>query len=226
MGKVTVKHYLNKTIKPRIEGNTELYPLYVQVIANRTNYRFKSSFPFNDGYIREIDLDQEFVKSCNETERKEIEKIVGFLQEKEDIKLTSDYIRHCFENLWSTLNKNFGALFEKECEDKKLICPSVLLEKDYYDISEVLNFTETDIERKFSDKYQKCKIGLNAIYRGLFDEDDKDGNLRNMNVFDFIHGNGHDIVLNAVKKDYGIHGGNEENEYESILAELKKMISI
>jgi hypothetical protein len=229
MGKVTVNHYLNKTIKPRIEGSKELYPLYIQVIANRTNYRFKSNFPFNDGYLRESDLTQEFVIKSNEVEKKEIEKIVNYIQESDKMDLmTAEYIKKCSENFWDVLNRNFGILFENECEKLGYNCPSLLIGRNFFDIDEILTFTESDIEHKFSQNYEYCRIGMNAIRRAVIylDSEFKELELQKITVFDFLHKEGSKNVLQAVKWNHGFHTGDEETEYQKVLDEITKLISL
>lgn len=227
MGKITVNHYLNKAIKPRIEGNKELYPLYIQVIANRTNYRFKSNFPFYDGYLRESDLTLDFVINSIEHEKNDIERIVNYFIESNKIELiTAEYIKKCSENLWDILNRNFGILFEKESENLVYSYPSVLINRNFFDIEEIITFTESEIEQKFSNDYGYCRIGMNAIKRSIFDIEFKHLEILKLTVFDYLHGKGLNLVLEAVKMDYGFFGGDEEKEYQKVLEEIRKLISI
>jgi hypothetical protein len=222
MGKVTVKHYINKTVKPRIEGSKELYPLYVQVIANRTNFRFKSNFPFNDGYLRETDLLQEFVINSNEIERKELEKIVSSLLDSNSIDLlTADYIKKCSENLWDVLNRNFGILFEEEGKKLKYDYPAPLCGRTFYDINEVLIFTESDIEQKFSENYYYCKVGMNAMLMGVFLSDYKELELYKITVFDLLHGNGSKNILEVIEATSGYY--DDKEKCLQVLDELKKL---
>lgn len=44
MDKITIKHYLNKKLKPFIYKGSMGYPVYVRVSFGRTNYRFKSQW--------------------------------------------------------------------------------------------------------------------------------------------------------------------------------------
>lgn len=225
MGKITIKHYLNKSVKPRIEGNKELYPLYVQVIANRTNYRFKSNFPFNDGYLRESDLVTDFVISSNEAESKKLEIIINYLLESNKLDLlTAENIKIYSEILWDVINWNFGILFEKEGENLPASYPACLVSRCYFDIDETLKFTESEIETKFSEDYRYCKIGMDAIYWGMIDNEYQDLEIKKITVFDFLYGTGFERVLQAVKRNYGFHGGDEEKEYLKVLDEIKKLI--
>ncbi len=227
MGKITVNHYLNKAIKPRIEGNKEFYPLYIQLIANRTNYRFKSNFSYNDGYLRESDLIQDYVKSVIENEKNKIEKIVNYLIESNKNELiTAEYIKKCSENLWEVLNTNFGILFEKESKSVNSSYPDALIGKNYFDINEIISFTGSEIEQTFSSEYEYCKIGMDAIKRSLFDVKLKHFEISTMIVFDFLHGSGSSVIEQAVKFNHGFHCEDEKTEYQKVIKEIEKLISI
>lgn len=225
MGKITINHYLNKAIKPKMEGNKELYPLYIQVIVNRTNYRFKSNFPFNDGYLRDSDLKQDFVINSIEHEKRNIENIVNyFIESNKNQLITATYIKKCSENLWNVLNENFGVLFEKESQVLEYDYPSALVSRDFYDINEILIFTESEIDSKFSEEYQSCKIGVNSVYRGLLHPEFKELGLLELTVFDFLHGNGYNLVLKAIKQNYLISSSDSETEYKQVMKQIEKLI--
>lgn len=95
MSRVTVKYYLNKKIKPRKINDTLYYPLYVRVIYNTYNTRFKSliSLP---GYDNERGLylsDSDFELLQNPLERyhlelrkeeKDIVEVVKFIEARFD----------------------------------------------------------------------------------------------------------------------------------------------
>ncbi|HCT31506.1 MAG TPA: hypothetical protein DIW31_12455 [Bacteroidales bacterium] len=230
MGKITVKHYLNKSLSPRKEGDVELYPLYVQVIVNRTNYRFKSNFPFRDGYLRESDLLDLFVQNINENERKDIERIVEYLIQSNELELlTSENIKKYTEKLWDVLNKNFSILFEKESEILDNDYPSVLVLKSFNEIQEVIAFTESDIEQKFSENYNYCVIGLRALSREIILNSNKDLKMYEMTVFDFLHRNKYKSIMKVVKNYHGFYVGTDEeneNEYRKVVDELKKLVEL
>ncbi len=44
MGKITVKHYLNKKIKPQIRDDKTYYSVYIRIIYNKMIYQIKSKF--------------------------------------------------------------------------------------------------------------------------------------------------------------------------------------
>lgn len=67
MGKITVKHYLNKKLKPKTENNKVYYPIYLQIIYNKLSnekcsdtgfYMTDSSFEdyINEPKISEADI--------------------------------------------------------------------------------------------------------------------------------------------------------------------------
>ncbi len=230
MGKITINHYLNKSLSPRIEGNSELYPLYVQVIVNRTNYRFKSNFSYYDGYIRERDLADQFVKSFLDREKEDILKIVDYLQVNNQLELlNSESIKFYSEILWDVLNRKFSILFEKESEVLKAIYPSCLTNRNFFDIDEALVFFQSSIDDRFSDDYHYSKIGMQALRNALIFERHKDLELYKMTVFDFLHMNGEKFIVELVKDYHTFQKGTEQEEnqeYKKVIDGLKKILSL
>lgn len=55
MGKITVKHYLNKRLKPEIDGNRKYYPLYVSITVNQRNIRKRSAIYLTDFTEKEFE---------------------------------------------------------------------------------------------------------------------------------------------------------------------------
>lgn len=200
--------------------------MYVQIIVNAKNYKMKSGFPFNDGYLRETDLAQDFVINSNALEKNKIEKIVSYYQESNTIDLmTAESIKKYSESLWDLLNRNFGKLFEKESEILPSSYPSCLINRNYFDIDETLKFTESQIETKFTEDYRYCKIGMDAIcWGGIFDKEYQDLGILKLTVFDFLHGHGFNNVLESIRRHHGFYGGDEEKEYLRVLDEIKKII--
>lgn len=229
MGKITVKHYLNKQIKPKIENKREAYPLYVQVIANQTNYRFKSDFSLANGYMTELDLTNEIVVRYMESERKNIEHIVSYLMENgmENL-LTAKHIKRCTESVFQLANSKFGTLFEKESKVLSFPMPDLLFDKTYFEIVAVLNFTGSHIESDFSEDYRDCRIAMDSLERGIFEQSFSDLRITNMKVFDYIYMGGSNKVLEAIKRHHGIISTSPEDsekEYQKILEQLTKLIT-
>ena len=72
---------LNKTVKPIFNGSNNTYPLYVQVIADRVNYKMKSNFEYWNGYVGESDFNTPFIQRYLDREKEEIIRVVSFLIE-------------------------------------------------------------------------------------------------------------------------------------------------
>lgn len=63
MGKITVKHYLNKRLKPEISGKDVIYPLYLSISYDRMNIRTPSAIYSDWEGITEKDFEkQKFTK--------------------------------------------------------------------------------------------------------------------------------------------------------------------
>ncbi|BDX39327.1 hypothetical protein CYCD_26820 [Tenuifilaceae bacterium CYCD] len=231
MGKITINHYLNKSLSPRIEGNSETFPLYVQVIVNRTNYRFKSNFSYYDGYMRERDLLDPFIKGLLEREKEEIYKIVDYLQVNNQLELlNSENIKFYSEILWDVLNRKFSILFEKESKVLKATYPGCLISRNFFDIDEALTFFESSIEDRFSDDYYYCKLGMEAMRNELiFESHFQHSELYAITVFDFLHRNGVEYIISIVKKHHSFNMSTEQEEnkeYGKVIDGLKKILSL
>lgn len=73
--KITVKHYLNTSIKEYDEIGDKIYPIYVQVTYNRKNTKFKSKIPYcpHDTLFSTVIFDnfnsyEEYFKSTTESD--------------------------------------------------------------------------------------------------------------------------------------------------------------
>lgn len=225
MGKITVKHYLNKQLKPKKVGSNLYYPLYVQVIANRTNYRFKSNLDYNDGYFKESDLTVDIIKSMIQNVNKLYEKIFSYFIEvgKPEL-LTNDFIKTNSEYLWDALTRNFGLLFQRESEQLKGYCPDTLVDKYFDEINELLIFCESDVDSKFSKKYDLCKIGITSIYSSFHNDTLISDDLASVTVFDFLYGDGYNKVLQVLRTFISFSSHNEDEEYSSVIEALKELI--
>ena len=77
MGKITVKHYINKDLKP-VGG---LYPLYVQIIYNRKVYKIKSFITIFE-YVNEEILKTLKTSVILEQEIRDIERTILDLEKQ------------------------------------------------------------------------------------------------------------------------------------------------
>ena len=68
--KITVKHYLNKRAKAKIQGSEKYYPLYIQIIVSGQKAQLKSKiheyFSSYRGYIEKLFPDREKAKLINQ----------------------------------------------------------------------------------------------------------------------------------------------------------------
>lgn len=122
MGKITVKHYLDKRLKSQENSKDEIfikasdgyyYPLYVQVICKRQNTKFKS-------YIKPLKKDTDFGVHkmdgvLDNTDHKELRLLIE--EEKRSIQTMVSLLRP-FENDGFQL-AGFSAVYEKAVIDLK-----------------------------------------------------------------------------------------------------------
>lgn len=229
MGKITVKHYLNKAVKPRFNGQVNIYPIYVQIIADRVNYKMKSNFSYWDGYISEADYNSDFVTNVLLQEKTEIEKVASYLIENDkDEYLNANGFKILSANLWDTLSNNFRRLFHKEADTNiKAPMPNAFVNATFYDIDEIITFTESEIEGKFSETYRYARIGMDTLLLAMLGSESKDLKIQGISVFDFLYDtDSRKRVLEAVMRGWGFHGGDERQEYENVLTALESVIFI
>lgn len=229
MGKITIKHYLNKSIKPRFDGASNAYPLYVQIIVNRTNYKMKSNFSFWDGYIKEEDFNTEFIQLVIKKEKEKLELIVGYLIEHNKTQfLNADSFKKLSAPLWEYLNENFWTIFTKEgAYIYKSSLPSAFYNTTFYEIDDIINFTSSEIENKFSEKYKYLRIGMGALQNAYLGNKNQDLRINLISVFDFIIGDGAEKVLEAIYRYHGFYTGNinnDEIEYNKVIEAITDFI--
>lgn len=225
MGKITVKHYLNMDVKPRFDRGSNTYPLYVQIIANRVNYKMKSNFDFWEGYIREIDFDTPFIQNAIRKEKETIETVVAYLLDNNKNEfMNADSFKRLSSNLWSYLNDNFWKIFVKEATNIiKITCPKVFYNTTYYDINEILLFTQSEIELDFSEEYRYLRIAMDSLKEAFMEKEKNHLEIGKITIFDFLFGNGRRNVLEAIHEYHGFYGdiGEEKVEYENVMKALE-----
>jgi hypothetical protein len=224
MGKITINHYLNKTVKPRFNGKVNTYPIYIQVIADKINYKMKSNFDYGDGYISFSDYNSDFVRNSLNKEKQEIEKVVSYLikNEKKEF-LNADGFKKLSANFWDTLNNNFWIRFAKEAQENiEEDLPNAFYKATFFDISEILHFTESKIKNNFSDEYYYVDIGMEAMWHAVLM---KKYGITSMTVCDFLFDSDKRAnVLEAIKDKHIFHGGDEKNEYNNVLQAIESII--
>jgi len=116
MGKITVKHYINKRILPEIIDNIEYYPIYVQVTIRRKSVQFKSntSAKISENEFNKYQKGLDF--SCSLADKFKKSEIDGtglfnkeyLIKEPERIERAILHISKCFENSSSFLKEYDG----------------------------------------------------------------------------------------------------------------------
>lgn len=226
MGKITVKHYLNKDLKPKKDGNNIYYPVYVQVIANRKNLKFKSNFDFFDGYLSESSIRDKFVKSLLGKESNNLKRIITYLNESNKTELINPKtLKKYSENLWDLLNRNFGILFKKEAQKLNTNYPEIMENVFYYDVKQIIEFTQSEIESEFSEEYFYCRIGMSSLYNDMLRIKNNTPMAFEYTVFDFLYSDA-SIVIKEVIKKHHFFDGDEEKEHQKVITELKKLIQL
>ncbi|MDD4992164.1 MAG: hypothetical protein PHR83_08035 [Paludibacter sp.] len=74
MGKITVKHYLNKKLKPEIDGKNLYYPVYISIIVNSKNIQRKS-------HICDVVSEKEFEKKGKTLTGNNLRSLIDYEQE-------------------------------------------------------------------------------------------------------------------------------------------------
>lgn len=228
MGKITVKHYLNKAVKPRFNGKTNTYPIYVQIIADRVNYKMKSNFNYWDGYITDLDFNSDFVKNSLNEEQQKIEKVVLYLIKNEKVELlNTNSFKKLSAGLWDTLNSNFWNFFIKEVEENTTASiPNAFINATFFDIDEILAFTQSEIEQGFSSNYHYASIGMKALLQAILMPEFADLRISEIAVFEFLfESDKRTKVLEAVTRYYSFTGRDKNEEYNKVLEELENIIA-
>lgn len=140
MGKITVKHYVNKTLKQNTVNGKEQYPVYVQVIALTKNLKFKSNNSFFE-YLSENDLDNELVQKILSDEAEVVENVVEDLIKKGRVEqVTSKLISLYTKKLNYVIDENFCKFVNEERKDANTFVPNVILGASYNEINELVFF--------------------------------------------------------------------------------------
>ena len=151
--KITVKHYLNKNLKPIRKDGKNKYPIYVQVIYKCKVYKFKSENGLFE-YLSDEDLKDEKFIIYFKKELKRVEKCVLLLSKYNRNLLTSKDIHKLSKPLNIIIENNFKKLIEKEIKDT----PKLLTEISYTEINDLLLFFNA-----FKEFESKSKVVKNVI---------------------------------------------------------------
>lgn len=159
MAKITIKHYLNTNLKSKIENGIEVFPVYVQVIYNRSVLKFKSDNAFFE-YLNQDLLDSEAVKLFLSSEIKNIERCVNLVSLNAPELLTSKDIYRLSKPLHHLIEDNFKKLIKIEIPDS----PKVLTELSYTSLNELLFFLDGYFKLdEASEKVKNVRTAINCL---------------------------------------------------------------
>jgi|GEM_PF-1147437 len=164
METITIKHFVNKDLKPRNENGKLKYSVYVQVIVLQKNLRFKSNNNFFE-YLSEDELNNELAQSILKNEKEVIERIVRDLikNDKKDL-ITSKNLNLYSQNLNDTIDNNFSKFLSQEREKTGKFIPNVLF-ASYREVNEVIYFYNDDSPlTTISENLHYCLNAIQAIY--------------------------------------------------------------
>lgn len=164
MEKITVQHFVNEDLNPRIENNRKKYPLYVQVITLRRHLRFKSNDKFFE-YLSKNELKNEHVEMLLRTEKQCLERIVRDLinLDKKDL-ITSKNLSFYSQDLFDVIDNKFCKLLLKESIETKAFVPDVLTSATYSEIYEVIKFFNDSIPiSSVSKSVNICLMSIQAL---------------------------------------------------------------
>jgi len=163
--KITVKHFLNKRLKPQlpiIDGKTR-YPLYVQATFQKKIAQFKSlyftQFGFETRYMNENEFKNETYYL--EIEQKRVEKIITILNQNNvdfDFSNFSEIYKKYSVFMVDLIENRLYKLFFKEAEKQKITLPSLFYDTDFTKIQEAIELLNTEITLNFSEFYKNCVI--------------------------------------------------------------------
>ncbi len=160
MGKITVKHYLNKELNPTQKSNK--YPVYVQVITLRKNLRFRSNNGFFT-YLSDEDMKSPNVLSLLKKEKTILEYIVSDLIRKGlENGITSKNLNMYSSSIDDIIETNFPTFLRNEAQANNKFIPKLLLGGSYSEINEIIDFFNDD--SPFMDISEKFKTCLSAIH--------------------------------------------------------------
>lgn len=159
MSKITIKHYLNKNLKSKKENGIEVFPVYVQVIYNRTVLKFKSDNSFFE-YLNDDLLESEAVKLFLKSEILNVERCVNILSLNAPKLLTSKDIYRLSKPLHHLIEENFKKLIKKEINQ----VPKVLTELSYTDLNDLLFFLDGYFKLdEASEKVENVRTCINCL---------------------------------------------------------------
>ncbi|NME66604.1 hypothetical protein [Flammeovirga aprica] len=204
MGKITVKHYVNEKLKPRIIGLDRYYPLYIQVTFNRKNYNFKSNISEKEGYLNEIGFILGELNTQIDSEIKLIERTIEYYEQGKFKILNSKSIKLLSRSLLDIWEDLIIELFFEE--SKKL---PKYFDREYVKASHIVELNDFVFEMKGKDLISDYSKDLKVLYYGLYDGYLSQGTIYNYGI---ITGSVADLLYNIDRQNEINEGLGKFNE--------------
>lgn len=211
MGKITVKHYLNKDLNPRIKDNQKTYPVYVQVIVLTKNLKFKSNGVYFD-YLSDGNIQNDNILNILDIERKDIERVVGGMLENNRTDLiTSKNICFYTQSINSLIDNNVCKLFVEERGDKFL--PEIFMSETYSHIKELIYFFNDILPiYNISERVRYCFDALSVL-------DNLHGDYL---VYDLFYGDKFDLIV----RELNIYTSFNTAETEKLIDAIQYLVKL
>lgn len=214
MSKITVKHYLNKDLKPQIINGISEFPVYVQVIYNRNNYKFKSENDWFE-YLSDEKLSTELIKQLLNAEINRIIHTIELLEKNNLKEISSKNIYKYSQEITKVINKNYSKYFENFYTDYPEILKNVTLER-LDELCEFLNISSIH-NKNFDDKVEYidslCK-NINSDWR----------NSEEYLLVDYIYGQNKTYFLEKIGLTFGYFLPEDEDKVKIIYESFKEFL--
>jgi len=230
--KITVKHYLNTDLKPKLHG---LYPTYVRVTFERKNLRFKSVF-LSKYYDLEFDFNNESTKRRIDYETKLINFSIDKLQNKNDVskvlpRLSESILNIVKSEFYTDVAFEFSFYEEFEKELFKIIentaeinkeALKYIVEINHKTDSNFYKYLKTDLInnveiRNFIEFVKSILDFVEINYNKTVDLNKYEPNKITLNCFEWKYNNGNEMFLKFIKS-------NNKN-FDKEIKELNELIN-
>lgn len=213
MSKITVKHFLNKDLKPQINNGSIEYPVYVQVIYNRNNYKFKSENIWFE-YLSDDKINAELMQSILKSERLNIIRTIELLEKYNINEISSKNIYKYSQKITKVIDKNYSKFYENEFSN----FPELLMGATYENINNLclfLNIPNINFQKDYDDRIEAIDMLCSNISKDWsnFKELEK---LEEYLLIDYFYGEKKQYFINIIQSSFGIIHTDEEKERTEI----------
>src|SRR5690606_7251944 len=158
--KITIKFFLNKNLQPQKlskEGGRKalsIYPLYIQVIYNRTNTQFKSFYGEYYSDLTKVDEENMSGPGLLKFEEEIVRKIMEYEIEKKGEKFDLKTITRKYESYGQSIEGLLNGYLKSKLQ-------RILVKTKPYEYAQVFNFADSKVDSLLIYKAAK------SLYEGL-----------------------------------------------------------